>query len=290
MATILTNQATLNYRYGTVAATAVSNVASTVLNSPLGISKSSISECYRLGQTLTYVITVENNNSNAAEDITVTDDLGTYEANGNEVTPLTYVGPAQLFINGIFQSVITPTVQDRSIVFEIESIPQNGNAQIIYLAQVNSYANGAVGSEITNTATADTDCGCPCDEPVSDSLTVTACEYAEVRIVKSICPNPATCGERLTYTINLYNYGNMPATDVVLTDTFDPALADIEVSVNGTIVPAEDYDYINGTLTLPAEDSDYEITVPAATFTQNPTTGLVTVTPGTAQIVVSGVL
>ncbi len=288
MATIITNQATLNYRYGTATATAVSNVATSVLNQILEITKDSLNSTYRIGQTVTYIITVTNNGSNESQPVTVVDDLGTYAINGNDVTPLTYNGPAQLFINGVLESVLTPEIEEGSVTFNIPAIPAGGNAQIIYLATVNEFASGASGSQITNTATADSDCDCPCDEAVSDSNTITAEEFADVRIVKSVCPNPAVCDGELTYTFDIFNYGNIAATEVVLTDTFIPPLTDIEVYVNGTLIPEDDYSYINGTLTLPDEDSDLEISVPAASFAVDDETGNITLVPGQIQIIVRG--
>lgn len=287
MATIITNQARLNYRFGTASATAVSNITSTILNSQLSVSKSALSGCYKIGQNITYIISITNNNSRSVTDITVADDLGSHIADCGEVTPLTFVGPAQLFINGVLSSEITPIVEDNGIIFEIDNIPANSNAQIIYVAQVNEFADGTLGSEITNTVIVDNGCDCPCEIPSTDTATVPVCEYADVRIIKSICPNPVICGERLTYTLTLYNYGNIPATDVVLTDTFNPALTDLVVTVDGVVIPNDDYDYINGTLTLPADDSDYEITIPPATFSRNSNCSITT-TPGTVLITVSG--
>ncbi len=288
MATIITNRATVNYRFGTTSASAVSNVTSTVLNGFLDIEKSSLSEQYRIGQEVTYIVTLTNNGNSALNNVTVIDNLGTYTNNGNGFTPLTYIGPARLFINGAFDSLLTPSVGTANVVFEIDSIPAGGNAQMIYLARVNGFANGEVGSAITNTATADGDCDCPCDsENVSDSHTITAEAFAELRIVKSVCPNPVICGGELRYVIDLYNYGNIPATDVILTDTFEPALADIAVTVNGEAIPESDYIYIGGTLTLPSGEGS-EITVPAANFVRNTVTGAIEVIPGHIQIIVTG--
>lgn len=288
MATIITNQARLEYRYGTATATAVSNTATTVLNSRLSVNKTALADCYRAGQNITYIISVTNSNASAALDVVVTDNLGAYSFNGNNITPLSFIGPAQLFINGVFNTNVTPIFNGNGVTFEIESIPANGNAQIIYIAQVNEYARLAVGSEIENTVNVGNDCDCPCDIPSSDSESISVCEYANVRIVKTVCPNPVICGDRIVYTFNIYNYGNIPATDVVLTDTFIPPLENIEVTVDGVLIPSEDYDYINGTLTLPAADSEYEISIPAATFVQNPNTGIVTPTPSSVVITVSG--
>ncbi len=287
MATIITNRATVNYRYGTVEASAVSNVTSTVLNGLLDIQKSSLTEQYRIGQEVTYIITLTNNGDSALNDITVIDNLGTFSVNGSSVTPLTYIGTARLFINGAFDSVLTPTVGAMSIVFNVERLPAGANAQIIYIARVNRYADITSGATITNTATADNDCDCPCDEPTSDSYTITAEEFADLRIVKSVCPNPVVCGGELRYVIDLYNYGNIAATDVVLTDTFEPALADISLTVDGVLIPETDYSYIAGKLTLPNSAGD-EITVPAAEFVRNAMTGAIEAVPGHIQIIVRG--
>lgn len=287
MATLISNQATISYRFGTRAANAVSNIASTVLSSALDIDKTSLSEQYRIGQSLTYIITVTNNGNEDSGAINVSDDLGTFTQNGTEITPLTYVGPARLFINGSFDSVINPDVNENDIQFEIENIPANGNAQIIYLASVNSFASGETGSEITNTATASRACDCPCDQNVSDSNTIILEAFADIRIVKSVCPNPVICGGELTFVFDIFNYGNVEATEVVLTDTFVPPLTDITVTVDGIVIPESQYRYVNGVLTLPNAIGD-EITVPAAEFVRSPINGVVTVTPGKIQITVSG--
>ncbi len=290
MATIITNQATLNYTFtgGTGTTTALSNVASAVLNGQISIEKAVLSEAYRVGQDLTFIISVANNGDTASNNITVTDNLGTYTVDATQYTPLTFVGPARLLINGASSGTVTPTVGTNDITFELPSIPAGGNAQIIYVARPNQFANGVSGSSITNTATAD--CNCPCTELITDTATLAADDYAEVDVLKSITPNPVVCGEDVTFTFELINRGNLDATGVVLTDTFDPAITDITVRVNGAVVAPENYTYVGGVLTLPATGSGYTLTVPAATFTQNPDTGVVTVTPGDVQITVTGTI
>jgi uncharacterized repeat protein (TIGR01451 family) len=91
----------------------------------------------------------------------------------------------------------------------------------------------------------------------------------------------------VTYTIRLYNYGNIAAENVQLTDVFDPIPANITVSRNGVLLDGTAYIYENGTLTVPATASE---TIPAATFTRDATTGEVVVTPGTVEYVITGVI
>lgn len=289
MATIISNQATLNYRYGTSSASAVSNIVTALIGTQLSIEKTSLTETYRIGQDITYVISISNNGGTVTGDITVFDDLGSFTFNGNEYTPLTYLGPAQLFVNGVFESDIEPDFNENGIIFELEGLDAEANLQIIYRARVNEFANGEQESSITNTVTVENNCFCPCDEPTTDSAIIVSENFADVRIVKSVCPNPIICGEELTFSFEISNYGNIEAREIVLTDTFVPLLNDITVRINGNVIPESDYDYNNGVLTLPNENGD-EIIIPAAEFQRNPTTGVVTVTPSKIIISVSGTL
>lgn len=289
MATIITNRATVNYNFGSSSAVVFSNLTSTVLNGALSIEKSSLSDSFRVGQELTYIITLRNNSSTATQRISATDNLGTFIENGNSITPLTYIGTAQLFINGVFSSDLTAVVGNRSILFEIAGIPAGETAQIIYRARVNEYACSNEGSTITNTVCAEYLCNCPCEGPVCDSFSLTVDEYAELRVVKSVCPNQVVCGEPLNYVIDIYNYGNIDATGVVLTDIFEPALRDLSVNIDGVIIPESEYSYVNGVLTLP-NGSGNEISVPSAICERNAQTGEVAVTPGVITVTVSGTI
>lgn len=288
MATQITNQATLTYTYGQNRGTAASNIATTMLQEPLTVSKSSLSSAYRPGDDVTYMITMNNNGSAPLSNVTVEDDLGTYSIAGPaEVTPLTYTGPAQLYINGAFVSELQPTQNANSITFTIQSLPAGANAMILYKASVNEYALAETGSVLTNTAEFS---AAGMSEDLDASHTMDVLDYADVRIIKSMSPNPVTEGSVLTYIFTIYNYGNVDASDVVLSDTFTPAPSMISVTINGAPVPASDYNYQNGVFTLPASGSSMDVTVPAAKFSQEPQSGKVTVSPGTTVIVVNGTI
>lgn len=289
MPTIITNRATVNYNSGTATAVAYSNTTSTVLNGSLSITKSSLSSEYRVGQELTYIINVTNNGATASQDIRVTDDLGTFTDGAIAVTPLNYVGTAQLFINGVFVSDLEALVGSDSVFFEIDSIPAGGTAQIIYRARVNEFACFAVGAEITNTACAEYVCNCPCAETVCDSFTIPVEEYADLRVTKSVCPNPVTCGERLNYVIDILNFGNIDADEVVITDIFDPALEDITVTLNGEILAESRFRYVGGVLTI-SRATGSEITIPASVCSRDTETDEISIIPGKATVTVSGII
>lgn len=282
----ITNQASLRYSYNGTDATALSNVATAELMQPLTVAKTSLETTYRAGEELTYILSLSNTGTTVLNNVTVQDDLGTFTTAGVQLTPLDFVPDALLFIGGVNNGVITPTAAADSITFTIPALPAGTSAQIIYKVQPNGYAPLIDTAEITNTAVASAD---GLTDSVTDSYTVTAGSYADVAVFKTMSPANVSDGGLITYTFDVTNRGNAPAENIVLTDAFDPAPTAITVSVNGTVLPATDYTYTGGVLTVPAGGGD-PLSLPAATITTDPTTGAVTVTPSSLTITVTGTL
>ena len=283
----ITNQANLTFRYGSAVGNAVSNIATATLLDPLSAEKTSVDKTYRADDRLTYVLSVQNNGNATVTGINLVDDLGTYTlANGTTVTPLTYGNDAALYINGAYVGPVTGMETLNSVTFTLPSLAPGANALIVYQAVINEYAPLSQGSSIVNTVTVTAP---SVGTPITDSNTVTAEDYADIVIQKEMSPDPVSDGDVLTYNFIVTNTGNTPATGVVLTDAFNPAPSNITVTVDGVPVPATDYTYENGLLTLPT-GSAYEMTVPAATVTEDQETGAVTVVPGTLTITVEGTL
>lgn len=280
---VITNQANLTYTYGTTTATVVSNIASTELTAPLTAEKRTLDAAYRLNTDLTYIISLSNESGTALTDLPILDNLGAYTPDGAAapVRPLTYAGPAALYIDGVFSTELTPAPQEDGVLFTIPEIPAGSSALLLYKATVNGFAPLTPGSVIENTATVgETD-------PVTVTTSVPVASYADVSITKEMAPDPVTDGEMMTVTFTIENRGNEAATDLQLVDDFPLALSDVAVTVNGA--PITDFTFVNSTLTVPAAGSTQTtLSVPAATFSQDATTGMVTVVPGVLTVVMTG--
>ena len=234
----------------------------------------------------TYAVNIVNSGSTAFNGLTVTDNLGGYTFGGSVVRPTDYVeGSVKYFVNGVLQAA--PAVTDTSpLTVTGISVPAGGTATLLYTVQVNSFAPPAQGGAIENTATVSGG-GIT---PITVTETVTAANAPLLSINKSISPATVTEAGQLTYTFVIQNIGNEEAVatdNVVITDTFNPILEGLTVTYNGTLwTSPDDYTYDESTGLF--QTAVGAITVPAATYTQNPATGAWTVDPGVAVITVTG--
>ena len=285
MATI-ENFATVSYTSGGVLETKVSNLAEIGLESAVNFSKTTLGDTYSEDSVITYILSITNTSASAIANVSITDDLGSFVFGTMELTPLAYTAPALLLIDG--QDVSAQlTVDDTtagSLVFGFPTLPAGATANIVYRATVNEYAPLDLNSAIVNTATLTSDSDCA---DGSASATVTAASAANVSVFKQMAPNPVVCGDVVTYTIRIYNYGNIAAENVVLTDTFNPAPDTITVSKDGVLLGGSEYSYVSGTLTTPV-GTGTPVSVPAATFTRDSETGILNVTPGVVEYVITG--
>lgn len=285
MAQIITNQASLQYQYGDTNATVLSNIATAVLAQPLSVEKTSLRDAYRAGDTPTFVLRVVNSGSTVLNNVTVRDDLGTFTSGTVSVTPYAFLPDAILFVDGVNNGVLTPTGGEDEIVFTIPTLPADTTALIVYEVALTEEAPLAAGESITNTVTVTAD---GLTDSAQDSFTAAAAEYADVTITKTMTPSVVD-GGRIVYTFDIENSGNAEAENIVLRDAFDPAPESITVAVNGTILPATEYSYTGGVLTVPGAFGT-PLSLPAAQITRDPTTGDVIITPSALRITVTGTL
>ncbi len=279
---IFSNQATLTYNGNSTN----SNIAYGEILEVLSATKTAVEGSYSPGELVTYVVTLRNTGSTALTGLTVTDDLGGYTFGGGTVYPLTPVATSvRLFVNGVLQAAPTVSAGTPLVVSGI-NVPAGGDAVLVYQARANTYANPGADGTIVNTATIT---GGGLTSPITATQTIESETAADLTITKSISPAQVTDNDRVTYTFVIQNSGSEAVTaadNAAITDTFDPVLSALTVTLDGAPFTQYTYTQTSGLFaTTPGA-----ITVPAATAVQDPVTGVYTVTPGIATLTVEGTI
>lgn len=279
-----TNQAVLSYN----GITTSSNVATGEIVEVLSASKDVLSSEYRPGDTVTYVINLVNSGATPFTALTVSDNLGAYTGAGRTLYPLTYVdGSIRYYQNGAEQAAPAVT-QTAGLGISGIGVPAGGNTTLIYQAGVNAFANPGTAGTITNTAVVD---GAEVAAPITVTQTIAARKAPYLTILKSVSPRQVAENGQITYTFDIQNLSNTAANaddNVQITDTFNPALSGITVTYNGAVVPSTNYSYKEETGEFATTAG--VLTVPAAEFTQDPTTGAWSSVPGNAVLTVTGTI
>ena len=280
-----TNQAALSYRNRV----RYSNLTTGQIADALTIAKEALTAVYGPEDDVTYVVRLDNNGAADLTNITITDDLGGYAFNGATLYPLAYVeNSLRYFVNGAPQPI--PTVAETApLTVTGVTVPAGGSALLLYEAAVTEFASPAQDETITNTVTAS---GGALAAPVTASATVAAENGPELAITKALSPETVGADRQVTYTFTIQNEGNAATAagdNVTVTDTFDPILSNIAVSLNGAPLAQQGnytYDETTGAFaTVPGV-----IEVPAAAYTQDPATGVFTAEPGEAVLTVTGTI
>ena len=280
-----TNQAALSYRNRV----RYSNLTTGQIADALTVSKSALSGTYEADGDVTYVVRLDNNGAAPLTDLTLSDDLGGYAFDQTTVYPLSYRADSlHYYVNGVEQPspAVTPGAP---LTVSGVSVPAGGNALLVYEATVTEYASPAEDGSITNTVTTS---GGGLTAPVTASATISAAAGPELAITKALTPETVGADRQVTYTFTIENEGNAatsPEDQVTVTDTFDPALTDLTVTLDGApLAQPGGYTYDESTgafATVPGI-----LTVPAATYTQDPATGVYTAEPGEAVLTVTGTI
>ena len=279
---IFTNYATLSYNGQTL----TSNTVTGEILETVTVSKTAVTPEYRTGDDVTYVVTLVNSGAEAVTGLTVTDDLGAYEFEGNSVYPLAYRADSlRYFRDGVLQEAPAVTAGPPLAITGIE-IPAMGNVTLVYETTLTPFAPLGADASVTNTVTVT---GGGLTAPVTAEAVITATDAAELSISKALSPVVVSPNGEITYTFTIENTGNTAVTaadNVTLDDTFDPLLSNVSVAFEGTPwVPGTNYTYDEAAgafATLPGQ-----LPIPAATYAQNPD-GTWAITPGQAALTVTG--
>lgn len=264
-----------------------SNAAQGCYKDPLSIVKSAVCDSYTTGDAITYSISIVNSSAKACSGLTLHDDLGAYSHSSGALTPLTYIpGTLRIYQNG--ELLHAPDVcAGPPMVISGISVPACGNVLILYSARANQYAPIGASGGIINTSRLS---GSSLAAPVQASAGLRAANSTLLSISKALCPSVITGSEPLCCTIIIQNSGSAAVTEdenVIITDVFEPIINISGVCFNGTPWTCpENYSYnpATGLFTTGAN----QISVPAACYTQNMSTGIWTTTPGTSTLTITG--
>jgi uncharacterized repeat protein (TIGR01451 family) len=276
------NYATVSYQ----GRTAVSNLVTGEIAASLRMTKTAVTDTYEPGDSITYAVSILNSGSTELSGLTLSDDLGAYQFGAQTLTPLDYAaGSARVYIDGELQDAPAALAGPPLRITGL-SVPSGGNTIVLYTARTNAYAPGCSEGQIMNTATL---FGTGITEALQSSAAVTPSCNADLKITKTVQPAMVRENGVITYAFHITNLGGLPAEgsdNVTVSDSFDPVLHDITVTLNGQILSDSQYAYdaTSGVFsTVPGV-----VTIPAASFAQDPATGIWTRSPGEATLTVSG--
>lgn len=280
-----TNQAQLTYQNAVVN----SNVAVGELQEVFSAKKTAVLSRYRRNDGVTYVISMVNTGTLPLTELQIADDLGGYPLDNAVLYPLTYIdGSLRAYVNGIETAAAPAAEAGPPLVIHGLTVPAGGNLILLYEARVNEFAPPEPEGSIVNTAVVS---GGGLAAPITLTADIFAREEAELTITKTVEPTTVAENGTLTYTFLIQNHGNTAATAadrITLTDTFDPLLRGVTVTLDGVALTDTQYTYdtVTGQLaTVPGQ-----ITVPAAAYTQDALTGAYVTTPGVAVLRISGTI
>lgn len=276
------NQATLTYSGGVVN----SNITSGEIVEVLAVTKTAVRDNYTGGSEITYAISITNSGAVPYTGLELSDDLGGYSFETYTLYPLDYIsGTVKYFINGILQPAPQVTAGPPLVISGI-TVPAGANVLVLYTASITEYAPFEQGSSIENTVMLSDGAAAL----ITATNAVSVLDTPVLRIVKSVSPAVIAENDRLTYTFVIENTGNTDAVEsdnAVVTDTFDPILTDIAVTYN-SVSWAQGAEYSYDEVTGVFETAAGAITVPAASYAQDPASGSRMAQPGITVITVTG--
>ncbi|PGS76712.1 DUF11 domain-containing protein [Bacillus cereus] len=226
------NQALTSYTYivdpsqPPVTATSSSNTVNTaVVDASLSVIKSTDSLVQSTDGTITYTVVVQNNGNTTANTVTLTD--------------LVPEGTAFIPNSVTINSVSVPDA-DPNVGIPLNSIAPSENVTVTFQVIVQSIPSV---NPISNTARIDyTFIADPTAPIISRTITsnpaFTQISDATILSLKAVNAPQATTGDILTYTITLENTGNIPAANLIFSDTIpqDTTFVENSFTLNGTAI------------------------------------------------------
>ncbi|WP_433947898.1 DUF7507 domain-containing protein [Bacillus tropicus] len=228
------NQALTSYTYivdpsqPPVTATSSSNTVSTaVVDASLSVIKNTDSLVQSTNGTITYTVVVQNN--------------GNTNANANTVTLTDLVPEGTAFIpNSVTINGVSAPGADPNVGIPLNSIAPSDIITITFQVIVQSIPSVNPISNIARIAyTFIADPTAPIiSRTITSNPAFTQISDANVLSLKAVNAQQATTGDILTYTITLENTGNIPASNLIFSDTLPEGttFVDNSFTLNGTAI------------------------------------------------------
>ena len=173
----------------------------------LGIAKTAGNANPRMGEAVTYRLTVTNNGAGPARDVAVADALPQGVTYISAIPELESDGDAAW--------------DGSEVTWSIPVIMPGASATLNVLVRVDA----EVGTRIVNTATITGEFGKAFDDPVEDDEEIVVSEPLFI-VTKEVDKSEAYLGEAVQYTISVTN-ASADATDIVVSDQVPSALVDL---------------------------------------------------------------
>lgn len=193
--------------------------------SDVSVNKSLYSSTAPPGGTMQYSLDINNNGNLTATNVILTDIIPnglTYESWSSDSWQQNHI---------ILGKLITETVNGQEIIWPIGDLAIGRGAMLYLTVRVSDTLSG--GERLTNTVSITTD---ELERNTSNNesevpATIDVPEY-DIDIWKSSTGAPLA-GQEIEYTISCYNDGNMPARDILITDTLPGNVTYVSHSTDG---------------------------------------------------------
>lgn len=223
-------------------------------NGKISLNLRTLEDYYTPDGGITYIASMVNRSYSPVKEARLEINLGN-DANDK---PLSLCGKAKIYVNGELSGNTEGYDEENRYVFTLPVLGTDDRVNLIFKTKLTSYAGRKKGSVITNKIALNAK---SLEAPTFAEIRTPVDDYTDIIMFREKV-HTSEGGFCITYT--LYNYGNSPADNAKLTDTFSPIPHITEVTVEGRILPASKYTYVNGIINLP------DLQLPPAEFYRSP--------------------
>ncbi len=275
--------ASVTFDYGdNMSGIALSNSTDFIDVESVSLEKYCLSENYFFGDNITYIIEIKNNSYAPLFNLKIKEDMGNTKTvnDSSSYSLLKYAENFKYYINGNSAEIADPKTYSDKIIFEIGVLAALSNAVIIYSAKVTENAPLNVGASITNCSSLIIP---STGKTLESSHTIKIRETADIKTIKQI---KNFSGGTVTYGISIYNYGNIPAKNITVKNSFERKFSSLKVKIGSKILGNSDYTYSSNELQIPSYSSKHSISVPEARFIKDEISGKFGIIPGSMDIII----